>query len=269
MTGMWEHSRSLRLALRARSLRLALRARSGQAGLSLVEATLILMVLATLAAVIAPSAADYIEDSRNVKAKADVETIGAAIDRLLGDAGTLCLSMNGSSCTRDASTGRVELLVSGSSVNANEPTVSAASLAVAVNTASATTLNWAGHANEVADAHRDLIDKQFATNAAGYAAVTFPATGGPRVGLGWRGPYMTGPIGLDPWGRMYQASVIFLTVASNAADGTGAGQLRGGWTNNVIVLSAGGNRDVETPFGGTATSAAGDDVIYVVQGATR
>ena len=38
------------------------------AGMSLVEATIILMVLAILTAVIAPSAADYVNDARHTKA---------------------------------------------------------------------------------------------------------------------------------------------------------------------------------------------------------
>ena len=237
-------------------------------GMSLVEATVILMVLATLTAVIAPAAGTYLQDARNVKAAEDVEAIGSAIDRLLSDTGLLCLAMASSSCAK--SSGRVELLVSGTAVGANEPTVSAAALgSITTDTASATTLNWAGGTSEVGDSFRDLMDDQFVTNAAGYTAVVFTKGGGPRVGLGWRGSYLNGPIGMDPWGRMYQASTVFLSIASDAVDGTGAGALRGGWTNNVVVLSAGTNGNVETPFGGVGTTSVGDDVTYVFQGSTR
>src|SRR5687767_7383196 len=46
---------------------------NAEKGMSLVEATIILMVLAILTAVIAPSAGDYVNDARQTKAKEDVE----------------------------------------------------------------------------------------------------------------------------------------------------------------------------------------------------
>jgi type II secretory pathway pseudopilin PulG len=243
-------------------------------GMSLVEATIVLMTLSVLAAALAPAARAYIEDGRNVKAKKDVEAIGATIDQLLRDTGLRCLSFNGSSCANDAS-GRVELLVSGSTVNANEPTVVSTAASVGASTASATSLNWAGDpVSEVADARRDVMDDQFATNAPGYAAASFTVGGGPRAGVGWRGAYVDAPIDVDPWGYAYQANTVFLAVASDSSgsDGTGTGQRRGGWTQDVLVLSAGSNGTVQTPFGGnasTGSTAVGDDVVYVVQGGTR
>ena len=237
-------------------------------GLSLVEATLILMVLSLLTAIAAPAASSYIDTSRNTKAKSDVEAIGSAIEQVLRNTGMLCLSLNGSSCA-NSTTGRVELLVSGSAVGSNEPTVVTTAYVAAASTASATNLNWGGGANEVGDARRDTMDRQFVTNGAGYAAVGFTSGGGPRAGIGWRGAYLNGPVDVDPWGYAYQANTVFLAVASDAADGTGTGQRRGGWTNNVMVVSSGANGVVQTAFGSTGAAAGGDDVVYVVQGATR
>lgn len=248
---------------------------TSQKGMSLVETTIILTVLALLTGVIAPSARAYIEDARNVQAKENVESIGSAIEALLRDTGMLCLSFDGSSCANTA-TGRVELLVSGSGTSANEPTVvSATTTGLSTDIASAASLNWAGHADEIADARRDLMDTHFVTNpATGYSATSFTAGGGPRVGIGWRGPYLTGPIDVDPWGYMYQANTVFLTVASGAAnDGTGTGQWRGGWIYDVLVVSAGSNGTVQTAFGGNLTTGGmvtgGDDIVYVVQGGTH
>jgi hypothetical protein len=96
--------------------------------------------------------------------------------------------------------------------------------------------------------------------------------------LGWRGAYLTGSISGDPWGTKYQASTMFLAVATNAIDAvvpldqTSEGLREAGWNRDVIVLSAGANRVVETSFGGTAaggTTASGDDVIYVMTGGSR
>jgi Tfp pilus assembly protein PilE len=237
-------------------------------GLSLVEVTIILMVMAVLTAVVAPAAGSYIEGARHVKAKVDIEAIGGAIEQVLHSTGLPCLSLNGTSCA-NAVTGQVELLVSGSAVGSNEPTVSTAAFTAPASAASSTSLNWAGGASEVADARRDVMDDQFVTNAPAYPSVSFTAAGGPRPGVGWRGPYLSGPLDVDPWGYAYQASTLFLSVASNAADGTGAGQLRGGWTSNVVVISGGSNGVIQTAFGSGTTTAVGDDVVYVVQGATH
>jgi len=243
---------------------------ASQAGLSLIEATIILMVLSVLTAVIGPSAGAYLEEGRNTKGKADVEAIAVAIDQQLRDTGLPCLSFNGTSCA-NATTGRVELLMSGTSVSANEPTV-IGSMDVdvgATGLASAQSLNWVNGTNAVASNRRDLMDNQFVTNTPAYAAVGFTSGGGPRHGLGWRGPYLAGPIDLDPWGYAYQASTVFLTTASDATDGTGSGQRRGGWTQDVIVISAGSNGTIQTNFGSVGTKAAGDDIVGLVQGATR
>ena len=237
-------------------------------GVSLVEATIVLMVMAVLTAIVAPSAGSYIEGAKNAKAKADVETIGAAIDQVLRSTALPCLSLNGSSCA-SAATGVVELLVSGSGVGSNEATVSSAVFTAPASAASSVSLNWGGGTNEIPDARRDEMDHQFITNTPGYTAVSFTSGGGPRPGLGWRGPYMTGPMDVDPWGYAYQASTVFLGVASNSAAGTGEGQVRGGWTSDVVVISAGSNGVIQTAFGSVATTGVGDDVLYVVQGATN
>jgi type II secretory pathway pseudopilin PulG len=251
---------------------------TGERGMSLVEATIILAVIAVLSAISAPAVGTYLGEARNTKAVADAQAIGSAIDLVMRNTGTFCLSLNAAAAApcANSTSGRVELLVSGTTVNADEPpTVVTADFAAPASTASSTTLNWAGATNEVADARRDTMDNQFVKNTpsgAGanlYAVPTFAAGGGPRPALGWRGPYINGPIDQDPWGYMYQASTVFLGVASDAAAGTGTGQKQGGWTSDVVVLSPGGNGTVQTAFGSSSTTGVGDDIVYVVQGGTR
>lgn len=243
---------------------------AAERGMSLVEATVILMVVSILAAVLAPSARAYIEDGRNTKAKKDVEAIGGVVDQLLRDTGMRCLSFNGSSCANDTS-GRVELLVSGSSVSANEPTVlTSATGSIPASTASAASISWGGDpVTEVANNRRDLMDNQFVRNTPNYAAPSFTVGGGPRTGVGWRGAYIDGPVDVDPWGYAYQVSTLFLAVATDAPAGTDEGERRGGWTRDVVVVSAGSNGVIQTPFGSATTIAVGDDVTYVIQGGTR
>jgi type II secretory pathway pseudopilin PulG len=244
---------------------------NAETGMSLVEATIILMVLALLTAVIAPSAGDYIEEARNTKAKGDVEAIGTGIVRLVRDTGLPCLSKNGVSCSK---ANKIELLMTGSSTTANLPTADAAAFTTSANFASAASLNWAGGANAVAAANRDVADNHLVTNApvggGTYTAAGFTGGGGPKFGIGWRGAYLTGPIDTDPWGYAYQVNTVFSGVATDATAGTGEGALSGGWSADLKVISAGSNGNIQTLFGSAnGEVAAGDDVVYTIQGSTR
>jgi hypothetical protein len=77
---------------------------------------------------------------------------------------------------------------------------------------------------------------------------------------------------VDPWGTAYEANTIFAGVATDATSGTGEGALSGGWGYDMLVVSAGRNRNIQTPFASASSggaTAVGDDVIYVIQGTTR
>ncbi len=258
---------------------------AGQTGMSLVEATIILMVLAILTSVIAPSIGDYLEESRNVKAKEDVEAIGTGILRLVRDTGLPCLTTVSSAtistgCTR---AGRVDVLVGSGGTN---PTVTAAAVVLPAGSHSNTTNasnNWvgaiAGDGVDTAPGGGDdtnvslnltsTIDAQLVTNTVGYTSVTFTSGGGPRGGIGWRGAYLTGPTGADPWGNHYEANTIFLTTASDATAGTTEGLRSAGWSRDVVVVSAGTNGSIDTPFMQSGSVAVSDDVIYTIQGSSR
>jgi Tfp pilus assembly protein PilE len=248
---------------------------SGERGLSLVEVTIILVVLSVLTAAVAPAAGSYIEGARNTKAKNDVESIGSAIDLLLRNTGVRCVSKAPTNAMTPTNTApcslsnRVELLVSGSSVAANKPTVVTTAFAASASTASAVNVNWSGGTSEVADASKNLMDAHLVTNTTGYTVASFTGGGGPKTGVGWRGAYLNGPLDVDPWGYAYQANTLFLTAATDATDGTAAGQRRGGWSSDVMVISAGSNGVVQTAFGATGGAAVGDDVAYVLQGSTH
>jgi hypothetical protein len=128
----------------------------------------------------------------------------------------------------------------------------------------------------------DTLENQFVLNAPDYntPAETNPTgytVSGPLAGLGWRGAYMTSPIGTDPWGRVYLVNVVFLAVATDASDNTAEGGIRGGWSHDTFVISAGPNNFYDTSFGITdgttvgayGTTRQGDDLIYIVRGDTR
>ena len=78
-------------------------------GLSLVEVTIMLLVLMLLTGVLAPSIFDFVNDAKWVKVKEDCEAIGLSVARLTRDVGP-CLKFDASQkCTKD---NRVDILYS-------------------------------------------------------------------------------------------------------------------------------------------------------------
>src|SRR5687768_9993479 len=78
-----------------------------EAGMSLIEATIILMILFLLTAVMSPAIGDYVEDARHTKAKEDIEAIGISIARMQRDIGS-CLKVDASVACTEAN--RVDIL---------------------------------------------------------------------------------------------------------------------------------------------------------------
>jgi hypothetical protein len=247
--------------------------------MSLVEATIILMTLAILTSVVAPSVADYINEARGVKAKEDVEALGTGLARLVRDTGYPCATTT-PGATPCTVANRVELMISGSISGATASNgeidgavlgvTAAAGPALTAGGQSATSLNWGGSgANRPTPVQ--TFDQHLVTNSIGYTAVSFTGGGGPRAALGWRGGYLAGPVGLDPWGHRYEANTLFLGVASDSsvATTTNEGGKEGGWTRDAVVISAGANGLIETQFAIDGGSAGGDDVLYVIKGSTR
>ena len=243
-----------------------------QRGMSLVEATIILMTIFLLTAVLSPSIGDYVSDARQTKVKEDVEAIGTSILRLLRDTGLPfpVLNPQAAAAALRLANNRVDMMVSdGAAPTSAGFGVAAAAAPAYVITAAVDWDDANGAADQIANMNSHLtynaIDANSLTDE--YAQVAFPAAGGPRVGLGWRGAYLTGAIGPDPWGNRYGANTVFLNPAADANGATG--------TNfDVFVLSAGADGVVATDMEGNGatsggTTAGGDDVIYIVTGNTR
>jgi hypothetical protein len=236
-------------------------------GLSLVEVTIMLLVLMLLTGVLAPSIFDFVKDAQWVKVKEDCEAIAVSVARLTRDVGA-CVKFNGAgTCTKG---NRVDILYSdGPDVtwgmfNDDGGTV----FSSPGNIASA--LTWAND-----DTRGDSMEHQFTDNTPNYLA---PANlgsytnVGPQFNLGWRGAYLSGPIGPDPWGHKYLVNTVFLAVAIDAQAGTGEGERSGGWSNDTFCLSAGPNGIYQTGIGGNGShgvSRRGDDFLTIISGDTR
>jgi len=237
----------------------------GQKGLSLVEVTIMLLVLMLLTSVLAPSIMDFVHDAQWVKVKEDCEAIGISFSRLTRDVGS-CVKMVGSgSCTKD---NRADVLVSFGSTPTSEP-------------GDYTNANIKdGSVNWNTATNTSLMDDQFVTNKAGYLTpydknslqflAEYPV--GPQFNLGWRGAYLAPQIGPDPWGNRYYVNSVFSSVTT---DGNGAYQGNPGnwWENDVFCLSAGPNSIIQTPIAKNApnygTDRAADDFVFVIQGSSR
>src|SRR3954454_14170877 len=85
---------------------------SNQDGLSFLEATIILMILFLLTAVLSPAVTDYVNDARQTKGKEDVEAIGLSIMRLLRDTGLPFPVVAAGAAPLHTAVNRVDLLVS-------------------------------------------------------------------------------------------------------------------------------------------------------------
>ena len=239
-------------------------------GLSLVEVTIMLLVLMLLTGVLAPSIFDFVNDAKWVKVKEDCEAIGLSVARLTRDVGA-CVKFNGQEkCTKG---NRVDLLYS------DGPDVAASDMAgdavpMFDHSGLAMHLNWWKD-----DYRGDRMEDQFVTNDPGYGTPatlgTFSAVG-PQFNLGWRGAYLASPIGPDPWGHRYLVNTVFLAVAIDAYAASQTGGTKPaaayGWSNDTFCLSAGPNGFYETAFAGNGNGGVNrraDDFIYVISGDTR
>ncbi|MEW5983918.1 MAG: prepilin-type N-terminal cleavage/methylation domain-containing protein [Acidobacteriota bacterium] len=200
-------------------------------GFTLIELTVVLAVIVTLALVLTPSIANFINDSRAARARTDCQTIAAAVVQFYRDTGFFpqwTAARGGGAGLADS---RLQLLVS----PGNPPLEDVPTL-------------WStGKAG--------LIGDQLVNNQAGYALRS------PSTQLGWNGPYLTSELGTDPWGRRYVVNIGLIDTSPGTV--TAAGTVKGA----VWVLSAGPNGTVETPYTQSVLTAQlyGDDIGQRIQ----
>ncbi len=237
-------------------------------GMSLLEATIVLMVMSILAAIIAPPVGSYVRSTQHAAASRDVENIGAALGRMLDDLGESAVLRDGNGASAAlapsrAAGNRVHLLVT----QGDTPTVAAPAVRAGVGVT-----DWN---HPVDNAAVQLLDSYLVANtpsglaANGYRTAStmsttteFDPDGGAMFNAehAWRGAYLPGPLGPDPWGYRYAVNVEFLGRP------TGAGPA--GQVNDVFVLSAGADGRIETRFDVDGVTSS-NDVIYLVGGGTR
>lgn len=206
-------------------LNLRCRVRAGrQDGITLIEATIVLIVVAILSAVAAPIASRTIDRAKLTRAKDDADAIVTAINDFLTD----FTSFTPFTVTGTSGGTTVQMLVSDGDIPA-------------LGTGSS---SWTSVVNTASSPIVDFLERHLVTNTPG-------GTGAYAIGApGWRGAYVTPPFDPDPWGNRYAVNVLYLRSTT---------------TNDVFVLSAGPDEQVDTPFTVNGATPGGDDITSVVR----
>ena len=193
--------------------------RTSQKGFTLIELTVVLAVIVTLALILTPSITNFINDSRVARARADTQTISASIIQFYRDNAFFPLWTTANNGGPGLPASRVDLLVS----PGNVPAVAAP--------------------NTWTNGTTDQLANQLIANTPGYSARTATAA------FGWNGPYLSSAIGADPWNNRYMVNV-------GLVDTTQGTQGAGGVTKSAVwVISGGPNGAIDTPYSQPITTA--------------
>jgi prepilin-type N-terminal cleavage/methylation domain-containing protein len=205
------------------------------AGFSLVEVSIVLMVVAILTAVAAPSASRTLDRARVVRAVGDAEAIKTAMINFGDDLNSYQgFNIDGSSSSGD----QVEMAVS----DGDTP----------IEVSFDGDERWICPVAVVPDPGCDVTDflenHLILNNPYGGSNVdAYPLAGGNT----WRGAYLNGPVDPDPWGNRYAVNVRYLQAPSETK-------------NDVIVLSAGPDEQIDTQYEKDGIFPGDDDIIVVI-----
>jgi prepilin-type N-terminal cleavage/methylation domain-containing protein len=197
-----------------------------QRGFSLVEATIVLAVIAVLTGAAAPSVSRTLAQGRLARAQTDVQAIRTAIHNVLTEH-TLFVPFTATGAfDGDA----IEVLVSDGDIPFT---------AIGATSWDDPVSCCAG-AVDVAFLEAHLVNNT-ALGAAGAYSVAAGA---------WRGAYINAPVDPDPWGNRYAVNTEYLKSTT---------------TNDVFVLSAGPDEDIDTAFTFNGARPGDDDIIAIVR----
>jgi prepilin-type N-terminal cleavage/methylation domain-containing protein len=200
-------------------------------GFTLIELTVVLAVLVTLALVLTPSITNFINDSRVARARTDTQTVAAAVIQFYKDNGFFPQWVAANGGGPGTAANRRDLLVS----PGNVPMTAAPSL-------------WTTGTS-------DTLGNQLMGNTPAYTVKT--ATNA----YGWNGPYLSSGVGADSWNNRYMVNVGLI-------DTTVGTQTSGGATKSAVwVISAGANGQIDTTYTQPITTAVagGDDIGVRIQ----
>ena len=262
---------------------------------SLIELTIILTVLSILCAILAPVIDRYVRNAKVIRCREDVQAIGCAITMFIEDTANSYFMQEGMLGDGDEAD---------DAPDSNDDNV----VMLAVSDGDIPTLNAtdgdATWLNNVNFEDVDFLEYHLVTNTPGndydhaYRTPTDLTNdgaigdlgGGPGAGdcpgfardssggfnseFAWRGPYITAPIDPDPWGNRYGVNCEFLdpqadSENTHAAKSETDGIDSCGWENDVVVLSAGPDEEIDTGFAVDGLTPGDDDILYTLSGNSR
>lgn len=250
---------------------------AGERGMSIIEATIVLGLLAVVAAMMAPTIQNYVDTARHARAREDVKVIADAIQSFITDTGENMFLQNGSNGAQNytpptrADANRVDLLVSDGDV----PPLSAAVVTETFWTQAVNSTNVDTFSNHLIEnnpeeaagnRYRNPSDITITTPGGNNIDFARSSSSGFNAPHAWRGPYLRGPVDPDPWGNRYAANVAFLDpAATGAITGITAGFVFADYPRlDVFVLSAGPDEEIDTKSAQDGAVPGDDDVIYIV-----
>jgi type II secretory pathway pseudopilin PulG len=196
------------------------------AGVTLIEATVILGIMAVLLAAAAPATSRTLATARLSRVTEDTDAIATAIHNFITDNSFVPFTITGGSAG-DV----VEMLVSDGDIP--------------ISGIGAT--NWDDVVGVGAPAvDVDFLEKHLVTNVLTGGAPNAYTTGA----TGWRGAYINAPVDPDPWGNRYAVNVEYLKTSTS---------------NDVFVLSAGPNEQIDTAYTLNGARPGDDDITSVVR----
>jgi Tfp pilus assembly protein FimT len=196
-----------------------------QAGLSMVEVVIILSVMTTVTGILAPASLTLVQQARELQVERESASLRDAIVKLLLDSNKTAIRLG------TAGAARVDLLVSEGAIPERDGSADR---------------RWLRTPD--ASGTIDVLDHYLVeNNPAGDAAKAWPRPTSLDSG-GWRGAYLRAVPTTDPWGHRYAVNVLYL-----------------GTRQDVLVLSAGPNGLIETPYEGRGILPGGDDRAALVR----
>ncbi|MEX2270376.1 MAG: hypothetical protein WD690_02825 [Vicinamibacterales bacterium] len=199
-----------------------------EAGITLVETTIILAVIAVLSAAAAPVASRTLDRARLVRARTDAVEIKNGLFAIRDDMTQFNLFT-----TNGANNGPVVYMLVGDGD-------------IPVEVGIGGDARWQDPVDNVTGIV-DFLERHLVTNNPGGN----PANGYPTdIQNPWRGPYLAGPIDADPWGNRYASNTRWLKDAPKS--------------NDVVVFSAGPDEIIQTAWESSIITPGGDDIVIIV-----
>ena len=223
-------------------------------GLSLIEVTVMLVVLMALAGALVPVVGDSIGSARMVRARNDLSQLAVALANFQRDVGPIVF--DGSRMRKIQTVGAltvVDVLVSDGQLPDIADVVPVETLSAgmfldpSVATSSGALSGWVtAPATDRCDLHLRINGRSYVEGQSG-------------PGSGWNGPYIGKPLSADPWGHAYLINTGFLRGLPPRAGRCASCA--------VYAISAGPNGLIETPFQQPIANAnlLGDDLAVRIQ----